>query len=300
MAKPKAKSLQQRLGFFDEDLKKPDHDSILKWLDKNIDSVLNNIYNFREWNKNHIKDLQSKALIIKSKEMERMTKLLKEKDTKLSSERRGLSVNQERLKKDLEEEMIKEIGAYKSSDSTKERIQSNETQIFELENEIPRIKEKIEWLKGFNGLKEKDLPERKKPKVSNLVWEYTITSQNFNPRTGYQSNKSVIGFIDMKVEFSYTQLCMLGLNENEELEEFLTWGQTEYDEDNSREILSRNLLIEVKTKIPSLGELFRQLNTYREYEKGDFLVVCPDDSEIETIKNQGFLFYKYEPLKVNK
>jgi hypothetical protein len=56
----------------------------------------------------------------------------------------------------------------------------------------------------------------------------------------------------------------------------------------------KDLLIEVKTKIQSLGELFRQLNTYKEFEKGDYLVVCPDDSNEETIISQGFKFYKFK------
>ena len=39
MAKPKAQTLQQKLGFFDEDLKKPKHDEIMIWLDQNIGSI---------------------------------------------------------------------------------------------------------------------------------------------------------------------------------------------------------------------------------------------------------------------
>lgn len=34
MAKPKAKTIQQRFGFLDDDLIKPDHDEIMIWLDK--------------------------------------------------------------------------------------------------------------------------------------------------------------------------------------------------------------------------------------------------------------------------
>lgn len=62
------------------------------------------------------------------------------------------------------------------------------------------------------------------------------------------------------------------------------------------------VLFEAKTKIDTLGDLFRQLNMYRiGYYAGDgvwrmkFVVVCPDDTEAERIQQQGFLFLKYDP-----
>lgn len=295
MAKPKAKSLQQKLGFFDDDLKSPDHDSILKWLDKNIDVVLNTIYNFREWNKNHVKELQEKALSLKESEEERLSELIKEKETELKKEQKSLKENKERLRIQLEEEKEQEDSTFKSSSWTKERIETNSEKISELKEEIPQLKESLNSIKSFDGLQTSDLPQRNKPRVLSIKWEYTVTNQSYNPRTGYQSTKSVIGFIDMKVDFAYTKLFIDGLDENGRPTSNMTWGQTErkYENDYDKEILFRSLLIEVKTKIPSLGELFRQLNTYREYEKGDFLVVCPDDSEKETINNQGFMFYKF-------
>ncbi len=294
MAKPKVKSLQQKLGFFDEDLKSPDHDSILKWLDKNIDIVLNDIYNFKEWNINHIKELKERAISLRDLEIESLTQELGVKESTILVSKESLTNNREKLKKQMEEE--DEETLYKASEGTLERIGSNEIQIIELENEIPEIQERIEWLKGFKGLDENDLPERRKPRVYKKKWEYTVTSQTFNPRTGYLSAKSVIGFIDMRVDYVYTKLCIKGLDKKGKFQDYLTWGQTERKYENSHnEALTRSLMIEVKTKIPSLGELFRQLNTYREYEKSDFLVVCPDDSEEEIIFNQGFRFYKFDP-----
>ena len=40
MAEPKAKTLQERFGFLDADLKKPKHDEIMKWVDDNIEDIL--------------------------------------------------------------------------------------------------------------------------------------------------------------------------------------------------------------------------------------------------------------------
>lgn len=45
MAKPKAQTLQQKLGFFDEDLKKPKHDDMMLWLDENIEDIVNTYCN---------------------------------------------------------------------------------------------------------------------------------------------------------------------------------------------------------------------------------------------------------------
>jgi hypothetical protein len=62
------------------------------------------------------------------------------------------------------------------------------------------------------------------------------------------------------------------------------------------------VLFEAKTRIESLGELFRQLSMYRGGYFGDwtvarlpFIVVCPDESEAEIIREQGYYFLKYDP-----
>jgi len=64
----------------------------------------------------------------------------------------------------------------------------------------------------------------------------------------------------------------------------------------------RPILFEAKTVIDSLGELFRQLRLYRAgYVAGwhvselRFVVVCPDDSNANIIREQGFEFLKYDP-----
>jgi len=44
MAKPKAQTLQQKLGFFDDDLRKPKHDELMIWLDSNIENIVNDIF----------------------------------------------------------------------------------------------------------------------------------------------------------------------------------------------------------------------------------------------------------------
>ena len=62
------------------------------------------------------------------------------------------------------------------------------------------------------------------------------------------------------------------------------------------------IIIEIKTKIPDLGSVIRQMRTYQVYQKHyrtQYLVVSPDDRFTEILKEQGFWFYKYnDPTKL--
>lgn len=297
MAKPKAKSLQEKLGFFDDDLKNPDHDSILKWLDKNTDLVIDSIYNFREWNPSKIQEIKDHALSIKNSETDRLLKQMKEKQKELESEQDSVKENEKRLIVQLEKEKDNNDDTHTPSTWTKQRIETSKEAILKLKSEIPELQKSLDSISSFEGLRDEDIPKRKPPRILSVKWEHTVTNQTYNPSTGYQSTKSIIGFVDMKVEFAYTQLCLVVPEHPEQLSKSMTWGQKERKSRSENQILRHSLLIEVKTKIASLGELFRQLNTYREYEVGDLLVVCPDDTEKETIQNQGFKFYKFEKEK---
>ena len=56
-----------------------------------------------------------------------------------------------------------------------------------------------------------------------------------------------------------------------------------------------DIYIEIKTEIPSLGELIRQLRAYKTYiPNGYYIVVCPDDTHKEILEEQNFYFYKYQ------
>jgi hypothetical protein len=282
MAKPKAKTLQQRLGFFDDDLKKPEHDDIIKWTDNNMESILFKLYNLENWSDKAKTDLIEKVDKIISRD------LSDEKDSlkKLKSEL-------DRLSKSLIED--KEDFANEPDNSwKKDRIERQEKEYEEQKTKIEKSEQKIIYLETFNGLGD-DLPKRNKPRITERTWEYTVTNQSHNRNTGYKSAKNIIGFVDMKVNFIFNKLSVTGIDfEEERVTGKIEWSQTEKRYPYSSELLNHNVFVEVKTQITTLGELFRQLNTYKEYLQGDFLVVCPDDSERETIENQGFRFIKYE------
>lgn len=64
------------------------------------------------------------------------------------------------------------------------------------------------------------------------------------------------------------------------------------------ECVFETFCVEVKTKIPSVGELLRQINMYRSYpldthtSKVQWVVACPDDTYREVLDEQGVGFIK--------
>ena len=125
--------------------------------------------------------------------------------------------------------------------------------------------------------KHNDLTEKLKDEAKNIsicndlstlkikkTWEYPITSNSY-----------IIGFVDLNVKIFFT------INEfnGDEWSSYEDWF---------------TLNFEVKTTIPSLGELFRQINMYREYDKSRFIIVSPDNKFCEQIESQGLKFLKYE------
>lgn len=53
------------------------------------------------------------------------------------------------------------------------------------------------------------------------------------------------------------------------------------------------ILVEVKSAMPTLGELMRQINLYRTAFKGPVVVVSPDASFADILKEQRVTFVKY-------
>lgn len=193
MAVPKAQTLQQRFGFMDNDLKKPKHDDIILWLDKEIDSHLDRqIEPSGEWQKS---------------------------DISMASE-------------------IKEIDA-------------------------------------LDVLFRPYLPERPPIKIKGKIWESPVYS------VGYKDSKYIIGFIDIAVTY---------------LKPYLWLSLDSYRKGSPPKVEwleSNQAFFEVKTEIPSMGELVRQIRMYQEYVKGKWFVVSPDDKFKDQLASQGISFIKY-------
>lgn len=105
-------------------------------------------------------------------------------------------------------------------------------------------------------------------KVQNVKWEYPIVSRNEHTQQAY-----TIGFIDMAVKVVRPTL---DLNRGQ-----ICAGQSLH-----------NLFFEVKPSIPSLGELIRQIQMYRTYEGGTYIVVSPDDRWAPLLQSQGIRHVK--------
>jgi hypothetical protein len=115
------------------------------------------------------------------------------------------------------------------------------------------------------------LPPKPTTLVKNRVLEKVIMQ---HPEHG-RSLPRILGYADLVIEWA---------------EPMVEWSQ-----EHSKWYLSSNgraLLVEAKTTMPSLGELMRQINLYRQVY-GSVVVVGQDDSYAEILREQGVLFVKY-------
>jgi len=102
-------------------------------------------------------------------------------------------------------------------------------------------------------------------KIDFLKAEYPIVKYS-----GYSQDKSIIGFFDLFVRI-----------QTEAVENFPAQNRT--------------IAIEIKSIIPSVGETIRQLNFYKSFSQYDYyLIVSPDDRQVDFFEKQGFKFYKYK------
>ena len=299
MAEPKAKTLQQKLGFFDEDLKSPVHDDILKWLDNNLIDFIYEIYDLREWHKGKVEQQKKLAERIFSDNINGS-----ESSIVTLNEEKTILINElPELQKEYSDQLIDEEKSsdydYSPSRFTLRKIDANKKRLEEIETEIEEINARLITLKEWNGLGE--LPTRCKIKIIDNPWEFPVTSQSSISGTGYRSGKNIVGFIDLKVTFEYTQLSLTGIDfHGNKIIGNVNWTQTKrkkIEDYTDKSLCEHTIFVEVKTKISSLGELFRQLRMYQEYVSDEFIIVCPDDTEKKVIESQGYKFYKYDPTK---
>ena len=115
---------------------------------------------------------------------------------------------------------------------------------------------------------------RPNPKASKVELEYTLVKRHGHNRQLEQ----IVGYADLMVHVGIPELSAY------DDEPFRVWfGGKE------------QILVEVKSKLPTLGELMRQINLYREAHRGKVVVVSPVDSYSEVLATQGVLFLQYEP-----
>ncbi len=230
MAKPKAKTLQQRMGFLDEDLTKPKHDDLMFWLDDNIERIVNDLF------------------------YKPLTKSDKEQIIKL----------------------------------WKPRIDSI---VFNLQNRIKIEDEKAQKkLDYINSLDLLNIENINKPRITDIYkkWELEVTT-----KPSYSTGSPfIVGYIDFVARFDIPEVCLVGLvaSGNDHNRKDSDYHDFTRELGWSVEVGHKELLIEVKTEIKSLGELFRQINTYKTYKPGCYYVLCPDNKYKSKIEEQGIGF----------
>lgn len=129
-----------------------------------------------------------------------------------------------------------------------------------------------------------DVPEPKPPEIS-VIWEKPITTRS----------QFVVGFIDMLVKVEYWELDIAGIDWSGLVKTREKLVLSRYNE-APRWQLFRNtekIVFEVKSTIPSLGELIRQVRMYQEFMEATYVVVCPDDRFAAAIASQGIQFVRY-------
>ena len=120
-----------------------------------------------------------------------------------------------------------------------------------------------------------ELPARNPLDLEGTAWEIPV-----------MSGKYIVGFIDLEIKCQYDKIdtfnsdeCIPGTHRCVvKWETFRT---------------SISAFVEVKTSIPSLGELIRQIRMYQEYQKGTYVVVSPDARFANALRSQGIEFYHY-------
>lgn len=143
MVNLKARTLQQRFGFCDADLKARNHDEILQWLDQNIESVVKKI-GFKEWKTEHVES-----------SIERATYFVGQK-IKLMRERK------KRIKKSIEESKKSKNFFWLPSYSNEDLIQTTEF---------------LSKLQDWRGLGK---PPARNLEITDVDWESPITTGRDN------------------------------------------------------------------------------------------------------------------------
>ena len=119
----------------------------------------------------------------------------------------------------------------------------------------------------------KQLPPKTPIKAEEIVWGYQIVTET--------NSKYTVGSADLMVSYERYSLIY-----DIKKEKFTTWSHG-----------MRRIFFEVKTKIPSLGELIRQIRLYQTHVSGKckWVVVSPEMKFEEHLKRQGIDSIKYEP-----
>ena len=291
MSKPRAQTIQQRFGFADGDLKTPKHDEIMVWLDANLDSIIKSVYRWEPITEGVVKRVRAEAAAKIMSYREHMEQILKQRESDLEARRAAYEQRKSLFIEKLEanqpmpipsrsvlesKDLYFPISPPRAPNRSTDQIKDIERATRYEGREVERAQESVnmaaqELESALDWCTLGPVPDYEYHEFSR-VWEHTVISRSY-------SSKYVVGFIDLLARGILYTLGIAG--------ELPCWERVRFDD--------YKICFEIKSAIPSLGELIRQIRMYQEYEDGQYVVVCPDDRFAESLKAQGIGFLKYEP-----
>jgi hypothetical protein len=258
MKTKKPNTLQQRLGFLDDDLKKPKHDDMLLWFDRNAETILDGLF--------------SKPLTDEDYS-ELLKNAINKRDDVIEDRKKTIA--------DLESQI-----SY-SKESKFPFSHSSET-MAQMQQQIETERKKIDYLEQWKAFAE--LVPRPKVSINSKTWELPVTTHSNDPNS--RSSKYTVGFIDMAVSFFVYHPVVTGFVDEREKEKWV--GDLKDRVKIGFRHQQVTVYVEAKTEIGSLGELIRQIRHYKEYLPGEYYVLCPDEKHASTLQGQRIGFIKYE------
>ena len=269
--KPKASTLSKRFGFQDSDLTSPKHDEMILEL-LNPEKMLNvlkqtSLKNIKAdtWMRCGWRDYRGYC----QKLIGSLWDVIK----------------QEKIRESLKNNPTKEAESYNDTvyyyDENGRRKHINKSDFIE----EGKLSEKvlcpffIENWRAFTSLcpfEEDAIEEFNKIKTLD-IWSLLLENLSIETEHVITNNYSnfVIGFVDLKVS----------INEPEVIKPFFKLGFKN---------LSKSHYLEVKTKITSFGETMRQINMYRKFCKGPFILVTKTKGLKQAFGSQGVFIYEWE------
>jgi len=269
------KTLQQRLGFQDPELTSPSHDALVLWIGENALSYMAPYAPDPLRKLSKYKGLKDEACI---KELEHHSGLI---DT---------------YQKTVEDYGPSEIGTYPEgkylpADIVWTKGQPKYPEAYKTYCE--RLAETTERYQQIRQIHSTDMPVPEIPSshIDGMKYEFPVSTGHSNFIVGFLDVVATLRYPDLALEGiqldRYTKNKVLGLEKDKAPKLVIEWDEAHF-------------AFEAKTSIKSLGELLRQLNTYKEYFtswwKPQLVVVSSDTRYRDVIISQGFQFWESPSL----